>query len=463
MTAVGWTRVSAVAVVLVGVTLRAHAEPDEAEGWTLERVIAAAWRGPRARAARAATDEARAARDEVRGLRYPHVGMRGIVAPSPRIECQDVACTATLPDEASVDFKGVFARVELSLVQPLYTFGKLAAAADATAHAVGIARARQDAVAADVAVDAARAYYGIKLARETGWMLDDGRERLDEAMRKVDAKLAAGSSEVTLQDRFRLRTLSAELDLRRADARDAQARALAGLRVLVGDDTADVDAKALEAVSAQIDAPEAYAARARRNHPEVAAARAGTQAAADAVRLERSRYLPDLLVVGSLTLARATSVDNPPSAFANDPYNTTSAGLALAVRWTLDPFSHPGRVRAARARERRARAVLDAIRDRADYRARTTRSGLARARERLDIARRGERSARAWLASVLQADAIGTSETKDLADAYLAYFTARARTLSAIYDWNVAVFLMRRAAGEFAAAADVDPTEAVNP
>ncbi|RMH37690.1 MAG: TolC family protein [Deltaproteobacteria bacterium] len=415
--------------------------------YDLPRVLAAAQRGPALRAAAAAAAEARAARDEARGRRLPRVEVQALAAPSPEIRCLDVACTQTAPEEASVDFRGVFGRAEIQLVQPLFTFGKLDAAARAADHAIGAARAAGDAAAGDVAVLAARAYYGVKLARETRWMLEEGRERLDGALAKVNDQLAAGSPDVTLQDRFRLEVLAAEVDTRLATAREREAVALAGLRALVADPRADVDDEPLEALAFDAGNADAAATRARAAQPEVRTAAATAALAEDAARGERARYFPDLVLIGGVAVARATSVDNPPSAFANDPYNTTSAGLGLGLRWAIDPFAQPARVRRAEARARRARWLAEVARQRADYAARAAYEALARAGERVDIARAGERSARAWLASALQSDAVGAIDAKDLADAYLAYFTARGRTLEALHAWNVAVFELQRATG----------------
>jgi outer membrane protein TolC len=93
----------------------------------------------------------------------------------------------------------------------------------------------------------------------------------------------------------------------------------------------------------------------------------------------------------------------------------------------------------------------------AGFQARAAHAELIRTRDQLAVARRGEKSARAWLAATLQGEAVGTVESKELADAYLAYFTARARTLEAIHGWNLAVFRLRQATGEFEAARNVQP------
>ncbi len=446
-----WKTCLVVACVVLGAS-PARAEPER---WTLDRILEAAQLGPRNRAAGERTEEARGQRAEARGLRFPRLGVTGIVAPSPRIECDDPTCTQTSPEEASVDFEGVFARIEVSLVQPLFTFGKLDAASDAARHAVEVAESLEDVVAGDVAVAAARAYYGLKLSRETRWMLEDGRETLDDALKRVNDKLKAGSADVTLQDRYRLEVLMSEVDLRLADARQGEATALAGIRALVGDDSMDVDQAPLEVVEYELEPGEDYATRARDALPEVKAATAGKRAIEELARLESRRYLPDLLLVGRFTYAHAGEVDDPPSAFANDPYNTTSAGLAVAVRWTLDPIAQPARVRRAEARSRRAQHLLDALRDGAEFQAHEVYQSVVRAGDRVEVAKRGAKSARAWLAATLQADAVGTAESKDLADAYLAFFTARGNTLSAIYDWDVAVFSLRRVTGEFTAKSPV--------
>jgi outer membrane protein TolC len=438
------------------------AEP-ETERWTLDRLIAAALKGPQSRAAEAATDEARGNQTEVHGMHFPSVSVTGLLAPSPEIRCLDASCSTTSPQDATVAFDGVFGRIQVSLVQPLFTFGKLSAASDASEQGVKMAESQEQSVTADVALDVAKAYYGLKLARETRWMLEEGAEMVVEALANVNTNIAAGDPEVTLQDRYRLETLEAEIEIRLSDAREAEGVALAGLRALSGEPLVDVDEAPLEAVEFEVGAAEAYAGRARDRQPEVKLASAGTEAAEDLARVESARYLPDLLLVGSVTYAGATDADNPPSAFADDPYNTASAAIALALRWTIDPMAHRGRVARAHARSRRARALLGAVRDRADFQARRAHLQVTRAHEQLATARKGERSARAWVASVLQSEAVGTVSAKDLADAYLAYFTARARSLGTIHAWNVSVFSLRRATGELTDTTAVQPASSKTP
>ena len=55
----------------------------------------------------------------------------------------------------------------------------------------------------------------------------------------------------------------------------------------------------------------------------------------------------------------------------------------------------------------------------------------------MDAATAGEYCERAWVGSLVQADAIVTAEPKDLAEAYLGWFCMRERLAYAIQQWNV--------------------------
>ena len=71
-----------------------------------------------------------------------------------------------------------------------------------------------------------------------------------------------------------------------------------------------------------------------------------------------------------------------------------------------------------------------------------------KARSARNMPRVGEKAAKAWLVSVLQSEAAGLLEAKDLGDALVSYFTMRGRVIQAVFDWNVAVVALERASGK---------------
>jgi outer membrane protein TolC len=276
-------------------------------------------------------------------------------------------------------------------------------------------------------------------------MLDDGIEEIEKAKGHFDDK-----SDVTIQDRQRVAVLLATARAQRADAAAGEAQALAGLRALTATHDADIDDAVLAPVDHQLPDGKGLAAAAERR-PQRVAARAGATAADELAAFERAQYLPDVALVGTAVISHASGVEDPPSAFAYDPYRRTGAGLGVGLAWTLEPWNIQARVDRARAEAHKLHAQSELAALGASYDAEIARTEAVAARDKVAATADGEKAARTWLAAVLQNEAIGTAEAKDLADAYIAWFQMRALWAQAVFQWNVAVVRLGRATGEFRA------------
>lgn len=429
--------------LLLTPTLAAAAPPK----LTLAQVIEKALAGPKARMAEGDRAAASARVSEADAARYPRIKATAFGTASPEINCVDpTTCIETDPQDYAFRFKGVFGGGQIDVTQPLFTFGKIDHARKAARAGLAAQTALADETAGDLAVDAARAYWGAKLAREMGYMLDDGIEQIENALVKMNSD-DADKPDVSIQDRQRVAVLLAEAKVQRADARLGEEQALAGLRALVGMPDADIDDTELAAATR--DVPTKLSGERR---PQSLAARQGATAADELAKMQAAHYFPDLALVGSALLYGAQGVTNPPSVFANDPYNRVGAGLVLALQWQIEPWTVKARTDRAKAEAAKAHAQADLAAVGASYDAESARAEAAAAAAKVAAAAEGEKAARAWLASILQADAIGAAEPKDFADAYIAWFQMRARWAQAVFQWNVGVVRLDRAAGEFRAA-----------
>jgi outer membrane protein, multidrug efflux system len=415
---------------------------------TLPEVITRVRDNPAARAADAERDMARARAEEARGARWPRLTLTTFVAPSPEIRCDNADCTRTSPVDFALTLEGVFAGARIELFQPVYTFGKLDAAAAAGDSALAMQSALADRVEGDLIVEATRAYFGVAFARDMLAMLEDGARQLAKAKTTLSERLESGDAEVTVQDRLRLDAFATEVELRASEAREREATALEGLRALCADREVDIAETALTPAEKELRPADTEWQSAQTASPELRAARHGVAALEQQAALEHARWFPDLLVMGGATLTRAQGVDDPPSAFANDPFNATRAEIALVLRWNLEPAMQAARVARTRAEQTRGQELQSAARVAVEFAVRDAYNRARQAGARLDTARQGEKSARGWVASVLSADAVGTASARDLADAYLAYFTLHSRVLQSAYEWNVALAVLDRATGK---------------
>ena len=411
---------------------------------TLDQVIAKAVANPRVQMAAGDRDAAAARVDEADAARLPRVKVTAFATISPEIRCtNNDNCQTTTPTNFAFRFSGLFAGAELDVTQPLYTFGKIDHARKAARAGLDAQNALADEAAGDAVSDAARAYWGLKLARELGAMLDDGIEQIEDAKKHFDENKG-----LTITDRQRVAVLLAQAKGQRADAAQGEAQALAGLRAVTGVANADIDDAELASVERTLPAAKELAFDRR---PQRVAANSGAKAADELAEMEQSNYYPDIALVGSALASKAQGVDDPPSVFANDPYNRYGAGVVLGLSWTLEPWNVKARADRAAADAKKMHAQADLAELGARYDGETAFGEASAAHDKVAAAAEGEKAARTWLAAVLQNMAIGTAESRDLVDAYVAWFTLRAQWATAVVGWNVAVVRLGRATGEFKA------------
>jgi outer membrane protein TolC len=420
----------------------AKAEPPKL---TLEQVIAKAVANPKVEMAQSDRVAAEARLAEADAARYPRIKATGFGTISPEITCDNPECTLTSPRNFAWDFKGLFGGASVDVTQPLFTFGKISHAQKAARAGIDAQKALADEAAGDAAADAAKAYWGLKLARELGYMLDDGIEEIVKAQSHF-----AERTDISIQDRQRVAVLLAEAKAQRADAAQGEAQALAGLRAVTDMKDADIDDSELAAVEHTLPTGDAIVASAA-HRPQSVAATSGATAADELAAYQAAYYYPDLAIVGSAWFAKAQGVPDAPGVFANDPFNRAGAGLVLALQWQIEPWTTKARTDRARGEAHKARAQSHLAELGARYDAATAASEAAAAKAKVEATAEGEKAARAWLASVLQNEAIGTAEAKDLVDAYIAWFQLKAHWAQSVFQWNVAVVRLGRSAGEYRA------------
>jgi outer membrane protein TolC len=337
-------------------------------------------------------------------------------------------------------------KLDISLIQPIYTSGKIEAAIKLAHAGQDASQAQLAAAEADVVYNAVRAYWGLKAARASLATLTDGRDKVKEWVDTIDKELEQATGRYTEQDLRRLKVALDNIELGVLELRRAETIAHAALRTLSADPTADVDDAELD-LAEVVEHPLAYYEDAARFHrPEAKLLEAAGHALHAQRNLRLSEMLPDIGLVGSFNYSYVGDVDDPHNAFMNHP-NSLGVGLALAFRQPLDiPLRLAGFSKARaeeRAFEQRRKEALGGIA--LEIEKAFADSDAARSRQKLTA--HGEKIARGWYTSVDQLLQVGTVESKDLVDAARSYFEMRLQHLSAIMDLNVALAALQRAAG----------------
>ena len=385
----------------------------------------------------------------------PQGNVRGFLAPVPEIKCDPNAreCTRTNASMANVgpmwSFKGVMAKIDLDIGMPLFTFGKMAAVKRAAASGVAIRKEELASAQNRLTVDVTRGYWALKLAREILFTLNEGLGYIVDAEKLVQKDMDEGEGEYTLNDLLRLQTARAELDIRFAEGEKGEALALAALATLTGKQGQgfDVDTAIISVLGDEPRPLRTYLEIAHARRPELRILEEAIKARTAAVDLERARFFPDFLFVAMLGVGYAPTIEIPWNAYYNNSYNYYGAGFGLALNWRWDQYQQYRQLRVAKleleemqARRAEGNAGIDLDVQRAWH-------DLKEARARLDATKKGEKTARKWLATVQQNLAAGLAETRDMTDSLLSYFQLRVRHLWAMFDVNVAWSELGRVVG----------------
>jgi len=416
-------------------------------------VASALAQNPQIAAARAEEAVLAAQSAQVSAAKLPMLGVTLGVGPS------DVATLVPGSSDQSVerqykdlrlsDLSAVFVG-ELSVIQPLYTFGKIALRGEAAQAGLHARQAETRMRRADVAYAVAQIYEGLLFARDAERFFDEMDHWLSATLEETEDKLASGRGGVTDRDVLRLQAaqgLSA-MGLHRAQAGQAQARA--GLSAYLGlapGEPIELAEDELSPVGTIPEDPVDLGRLARDNRPELVALREGRKALDALGRAERAGYWPDLFAMGFLSLAYTPGRDWVQNRFVVDPLNHVVPGALLGLRWQLQ-----GGMAGARAAEQQAHAAaLAHLRGWAEAgvpaEARKAWEDVHRCDKDIEQGARAVKKAKQWMVEASADYDVGLLDVREVSDAVDAYVTLRLALMKARYDRNVAMADLSRATG----------------
>lgn len=348
-------------------------------------------------------------------------------------------CVATSERNVTLSFAGISARIVLEAGMPLYTFGKLTALRRAARAGVSLTRAGVAAAGASLSLSLKRAYWGLRLALETGRALRVARRQLERARRRLERDLDDGSAEETLSDLLRLDTAlaTARADLLETDRLAGVGRATLAALTGIALDKLEVDGHGFATPKRRLEPLERYRARLVASRPELAQLRAAERASAAQTALRVAQFLPDILLVGTFGIGATTSVDDPQLGFASDPFNFRRAALALALEWAVEPIDKLAALGEAKAASKQLDAKTREARLGMEIQLRQAHGALTEALERERVSSRAQSVGRRWLIASLQNSLVGLLEPGQLRDAISAFSSRQVQHLRAIHDVQV--------------------------
>jgi outer membrane protein len=430
------------------------AEKPAVPEYTLPKLISLALKfSPQVKTSKSEVAIAEAKKAEVHGYKFPQFDATAITGPAPTVRQPEIRGNSIFyPDtKNSVNGLTIFGQLNFTLVQPLYTFGKIARREEAAAKYVKVKTAEVDSKKGEVILNVAQAYYGLILAQQGKDAVGEARSYLNDARERVTKLLALHSPSVKDTDTYRIAVYEGSLEKFAAQAEEGSKVAYKALKALIG-------YKAEQNFRVPTELPEPaeppkelnfYIKQALDLRPEFTMLKEGRAARELLVKAAKADQYPDFFVAVIGLLAGSPGRYSSPDPLHQDLTNWFAVGPVVGARWHFD-FG------ITKAKIKEARGELDKL----EHQERTALMGIpiqvaqayGKVKENYKAAQgmgKAYVNARRWLVAAFSNFDIGLGKMEDIFQAFERYGVARGDYLSALHDYNFAVVELEKATGSY--------------
>lgn len=455
---VRWARMGGALLGLVLLLAPLSAVGAEVPVLNLKQLIAMALKySPEVKASRSEVTLAKEQKAEVHGYRWPQFDalVTGGIVPNARLpQVRQVGEDKTLyiPDpKDKLHGVNVFGNLTFTLIQPLYTFGKIAYRERAAGKNILVKRAGVHLKQGEVMLQVAKAYYGLILANEGKDAVQDARTYLSDARERITRLLKAHSPNVKESDQYRLAMYEGGVEKFAAQADEGSKLAYRALKALIGYGP-NQNFRVPQSL------PEPTAAPASLNHyirlalqlrPEFTQLKEGLVARRLLVNAAKADRYPSFFFAILGQVAGAPGRDYNPDPYVNDYFNDIGAMPVLGAKWHFDFGIMKAKIGQARAElqhlrytEKRAlmgipvQVAKDYAKVEENYKGS---EGMGKAYV----------NARRWLITAFSNFDMGIGKMDDIFQAFERYGAFRGDYLKALYDYNVAVAELDKSSGAY--------------
>jgi outer membrane protein TolC len=345
---------------------------------------------------------------------------------------------------------GVFGRLDLTLSQPLYTFGKISNRRDAAAHGAAAREMGQVQTANEIALRVKELYYGlilssagIEAAREAGGYFDEARTRMERLVR-------LGSSNVTESDLVRVDTYRADVIRSRAEAEKGAAIARFALKSLIGlppDKDFEPAEKTIAFREEELDRPEAYVQKALDGRPEFRQLEQALAAQKSLVEAARSDRYPSFFAALAGSLAGAPGRETFHNPYITDDFNHVTGGVVTGAKWHFDFGIMRARIDKEAAEYERLSHTLATAKLNIPIQVVKSYEDARQWRVATVAYQKAASASRKWIVSALSSFDMGTGTADDLLRGIERYGQNQGRYLEALFNYTMSLAQLDYAMG----------------
>jgi outer membrane protein TolC len=336
---------------------------------------------------------------------------------------------------------GPWGRIDINVVQPLWTWGQLSAAKEAAQAGVqGRTLAIEDQVH-QVQLRVAQLYWSAALARRLLSLAAEVEDSLQQVEQKIAQSLAAADGSVTQEDKFRVAVFRGELGQRRSEAQKGLrlARAALAATLAIGERELQLKDEALPAApDIQIPDQDRALQEAERDRPDLRALDQAILALEAQVRANRAAQLPQIFAAGYFAYSLAPNRDIQTNPWVHDDFNLLAGGVVVGFKQNLAFPLLRAQVDKSEADLAKVRTERQGLARLVGLQAGQAVADLAAAVDKHESAKGALSAGRSWFRSAVLNFGIGVADARGLIEAYTGYIKTQLDNAQATFELLVA-------------------------
>ena len=391
---------------------------------------------------------------EAKGLWVPKIRVQAFVAPAPSYARPDDSSVDGFlnynPDEWEQDT--VTTRVEVAGIMPVYSFGRIETAMDMADTGVDVARAQMLNTTSDVVYTAHRAYYSMQYLNDLISVLGEGLSIAESARGTLEKMLSEQAESVTHVDLYKLEVVIGELKVRLKDARNKRDLLMESVRVLVGLPPrapfylATTEQESEDYVPSHYDD---YLQSTFKNRPDFKLLQLGQQYSQQKYDMEVYNFLPTLFLSAWFHYAYTPNNYDARNPYFNDDFNYLSGGVALGLKWELDPLVQTARYQRAKAEKLKFEQTASLAHLGISLEIKEALENVMSKDYARDVNRTSFKAGKSWLVSETLNYSVGLTGTSEIIEAIGGFAKTQLYYYTSIYEYNLAVARLRQVTGEY--------------
>jgi outer membrane protein len=387
--------------------------------------------------------------EQVKAAYYPQLESTAIIGPVNDAKRPAVRDTRIV--DPSPDTIGVFGRIDFTVAQPLYTFGKLSNRKEAASRGVRARELKLLERKNEIALRVKELYYALILARAGIDAANDADSFFDDARRRMNRLLELGSTNVLESDLYRLDAYRAATVRFRAEAEKGVKVAYFALKSLIylpPDTEFELAEKVLPVKEEALPDLESYIQKAYGERPEFKQLDEALAAQESLIEAVQSDRYPSFFVALEASLAGAPGRETFHNAYIPDEFNHVNVGVVTGIKWNFDFGISEAKVDKERAEYGRlhymkASAKLNIPIQVAKY--------YQDAREwkvALDSYNKAAVASRKWVVIALANFDMGVGTADDMLRAIEKYGENQGKYIEALFNYSLSLAQLEYAVGE---------------